>query len=479
MSFPSRDFCQTASPVVVAIVLVFAAFIPSFAARANDTPCVDSTGEQAITACTREIDAGSSQDRHLAPLYLSRGEAYYSRDELGAALADINQAIRLDPQFAAAYDARGRAYRFHPDRALLDFDIAIKLDPQFARALVDRGAVYRLNGDLDRSLADLDEAIRLDPDNTRAYEVRGAVYRDKGEFDRAVSDYSEALRRDPQNHFAYFGRGQTYQRQGQLDAAIADYDQTIRLAPSTRAYEARGGAYQAKGNLEAAIRDFDEAIRQTPDDEPALQARGIARLAAGNSLGGNADLAEARHLTTMFRLTTAVTGLHAVFGLLALVSGAVMLFGMVRAKYQPRWTTLFFVTAGLTDAGVLLLHDVALMRDYPLALCALVLLITGAFAFYVRGAERHWRWVYIVASVTALYLNVQVATEQLFLTLPSLLRLLPLDPTPVFFAEPLLLTVPFLCTCIAALCRYRPGLWLKNSPDFAETREATDAPQIF
>gem|GEM_PF-4058298 len=256
-------------------------------------------------------------------------------------------------------------------------------------------------------------------------------------------------------------------RRGQLDTAIADYDQAIRLAPSTRAYEVRGGAYQAKGNLEAAIRDFDEAIRRSPNDAPALEARGIARLAAGDSFGGNADLAKARHLTTMVRLTTAFTGLHAVIGMLMLVSGAVMLFGMVQGKYRRRWTILFFVTAGLTDAGVLLLHDVALLQDYPLELCALVLLITGAFAFYLRGAERHWRGVYIIASVTALCLNVQVATEQSFLTLPSLMRLMPLDPAPVFFAEPLLLTLLFLCTCIAALCRY-----------FPEAKEATDAPQI-
>jgi tetratricopeptide (TPR) repeat protein len=472
MVFSSRDFRQTASPVFVAVVLVLAIFIPSFAARADDTPCVESTGEEAIAACTREIGAGSLQDRQLAALYLSRGEAYSSRYDIGAALADFSQAIRLNPQFAAAYDARGRAYHFLPDRALLDFNIALKLDPQFVRALVDRGAAYRLTGDLDRSRADLDEAIHLAPDNAHAYEVRGAVYRDKGEFDHAISDYSEAVRRNPKNYLAFFDRGRVYQRLGQIDAAIADYDQAIRLGPSTRAYEVRGGAYQAKGNLEAAIRDFDAAIRRTPDDVTALQARGTARLAAGDSLGGNADLAEAKRLTTTAGLSNAFARLHAIFGLLALISGAVMLIGMMRAKYRPRWTMLFFVTAGLTDAGVLWLHDVALMRDYPFGLCALALLLTGAFSFYVRGAERHWRWVFVIASITALFLNVQVAAQQLFLTLPFLMRLMPLDPTPVFFAEPLLLTALFLCTCIAALCRYRPV------GDFAATKEATDAPQI-
>jgi tetratricopeptide (TPR) repeat protein len=467
MVFSPRNFRQAASPVIAA-VLALATFIPSFAAHADDASCAQSTGDEAIAACTREIDAGNSQDRQLAPLYLSRGEAYYSRYELGAALADVNQAIRLDPQLAAAYDARGRIYHFHPDRALLNFDIAIKLDPQFVRALVDRAAAYRLNGDLDRSRADLDQAIRLDPDNTQAYEVLGAVYRDRGEFDGAISAYSEAIARDSRNHFAYFHRGQAYQHLGQLDAAIADYDQAIRLGPSTLVYEARGGAYQAQGNLEAAIRDFDAAIKQTPDDAPALNARGLARLAAGDSFGGNADLAAAKHLTTMARLTTVATGLHTVFGLLTLASGTVMLLGMMRAKYDLRWTMLFFVTAGLADVGVLLLQDVALMQDYLFALCALVLLGTGAFAFYAGGAERQWRWVYIIASVTALYLNTQVATEQVLLIFPSLMRLLPLDPTPVFFAEPLLLTALFLCTCVAALFRYRPlvGVQIKNSRHF-------------
>ena len=217
MLLSERDFRQTAFPVA-AVVLALATFIPSFVARAGDLSCIQSTGDEAIAACTREIGAAGPQDRQLAPLYLNRGEAYYSRYELGAALADINQAIRLDPQLAAAYDARGRVYHFHPDRALLNFDIAIKLDPQFARALVDRAAAYRLSGDLDRSLADLDQTIRLDPSNTLAYEVLGAVYRDKGEFDGAISAYSEAIARNSRNHFAYFHRGQVYQRLGQFDA---------------------------------------------------------------------------------------------------------------------------------------------------------------------------------------------------------------------------------------------------------------------
>ena len=468
MSLAFRESCRASRRVAGAVVLILATYIPTSATRAAEGPCVGSHGDEAIAACTREIDAAATPDRQLAPLYLSRGEAYYSRYDIDRALADINQAIRLDPQLAAAYDARGRVYHFHPERALFDFDAAIKLDPRFAAAYVDRGAAYRLDGKLDSALGDLDEAIRLDPDNPNAYEVRGAVYRDKGDFGRAIIDYGEAIHDDPQARFAYFARGQAYQSLGQLDAAIADYDHAIALGPFTRAYEVRGSAYQAKGNLQAAIRDFDEAVRRSPDDASALRARGIAKIAAGDGVGGNADLARAKRLTTMFGLAIpTIIRLHAALGLLGLLSGVVVLLGLMTANRSPRWTALFFITIGLADAGGLLLHDTTLVTAYPVGL-SLGLLVVAAVARYVCGAERHWRWVYVIATIAALYLNVFVATPQAFLSLPFLMRLLPLDLAPVLFAGSLALTALFFCFCIVALLRYRPVVGADRPMNFSQ-----------
>jgi tetratricopeptide (TPR) repeat protein len=468
MSVDFREFCRTSSRVAGALVLILAAYIPTSAARAAEDPCVGSHGDEAIAACTRDIDAAAAPDRQLAPLYLSRGEAYYSRYDIERALVDINQAIRLDPQLAAAYDARGRVHHFQPERALIDFETAIKLDPRFAAAYVDRGAAYRLDGKLDSALGDLDEAIRLDPDNPHAYEVRGAVYRDKGDFGRAIVDYSEAIHHDLQARFAYLARGQAYQSLGQFDAAITDYDHAIALGSFTAAYEARGSAYQAKGNFQAAIRDFDEAVRRNPDDAPALRARGMAKIAAGDNVGGNDDLVRARRLTTIFGLDiSTIARLHAALGLMGLLSGAVVLLGLMTANRRPRWTALFFITIGLADAGGLLLRETALETAYPLGL-SLGLLVVAAIALYVCGAERRWRWVYVTATIAALYLNVIVATPQAFLSLPFLMRLLPLDPAPVLFAAPLALTALFLCFCIVALHRYRPAVGADRMMEFSQ-----------
>jgi tetratricopeptide (TPR) repeat protein len=52
------------------------------------------------------------------------------------AIADLNEAIRLDPKSAVAYNNRGSAYAFQGDidRAIADFSASIRLEPKVAAA---------------------------------------------------------------------------------------------------------------------------------------------------------------------------------------------------------------------------------------------------------------------------------------------------------------------------------------------------------
>lgn len=48
------------------------------------------------------------------------------------------------------------------DRAIADFDEAIRLDPKYAHAYENRAKAYASKGDYDRANTDRNEAIRLD-----------------------------------------------------------------------------------------------------------------------------------------------------------------------------------------------------------------------------------------------------------------------------------------------------------------------------
>lgn len=49
------------------------------------------------------------------------------------------------------------------DRAIADFNEAIRIDPQSAFAYFSRGNAYSDNGDYDRAFADYDESLQLRP----------------------------------------------------------------------------------------------------------------------------------------------------------------------------------------------------------------------------------------------------------------------------------------------------------------------------
>ena len=86
--------------------------------------------------------------------------------------------MRLEPDFAMWYSKRGRAYgeKEELDKAIADLTEAIRLDPSDEDVFFYRGTVYVFNREYDLAIADLDEAIRLSPEMGDAYYARFMAY---------------------------------------------------------------------------------------------------------------------------------------------------------------------------------------------------------------------------------------------------------------------------------------------------------------
>ncbi|MGB2607631.1 MAG: tetratricopeptide repeat protein, partial [Isosphaeraceae bacterium] len=162
--------------------------------------------DQAIDYITGQIRANPGDWAK----YVWRANVWLKRKELDTAIADYNEAIRLNPGSAGvAHQGRGRAWRNKKDydKAIADCNEAIRLDPGHALAYYTRGVVWSDKKDYDKAIADYNEAIRLDPGYAHAYNGRGNAWSAKKDYDKAIADYNEAIRLYPGYVHAYFNRG--------------------------------------------------------------------------------------------------------------------------------------------------------------------------------------------------------------------------------------------------------------------------------
>jgi tetratricopeptide (TPR) repeat protein len=103
---------------------------------------------------------------------LKRGGDFVKQENYDKAITELNEAIRLYPNFAEAYIWRGMAYvgKRDLDRAIEDYTKAIGLRPNYEDAYYGRGGAYYRKGDYDRAIADYETVLKISPNNIRAKE---------------------------------------------------------------------------------------------------------------------------------------------------------------------------------------------------------------------------------------------------------------------------------------------------------------------
>lgn len=160
--------------------------------------------DTAIAGCTRVIEDPKQKPKGRAAAYYNRGNAHAANGDQAGAIADYDEAIKLEPKNALALNNRGTAHsdKGEFDAAIGDFGAAIKHDARFASAYFNRANAYAANGEADRAIADYTTAIKHNRRNVNAYIARGALHLAGGAAAKAQADMKLAARLERRNAYA-------------------------------------------------------------------------------------------------------------------------------------------------------------------------------------------------------------------------------------------------------------------------------------
>ena len=152
------------------------------------------------------------------------------------------------------------------------------------------------------------------------------------------------------------------------------------------------------------------------------------------------------------------TLVHTAISLVAILTGLIVMVGMLIGKRMPEWTGVFLLTTVLTSVtGFMFPVPISLLLPSQITgIVALAVLLPTLAAIYVFKLSGPWRSVYIIGAVISLYLNVFVLVAQAFLKVPALNALAPTQAEPPFAIAQGLVLILFVVLGIRAAMKFRP-----------------------
>ena len=174
--------------------------------------------------------------------YANRPEHF--RDDSLKAEELFEQAIKLDPTFAAAFAGLSMVeswiyHSFEPtparrEKARFNADESLRLQPNLPEGHLALGLSYYYGDrDYERALAEFEIAKRDLPNEAQAYMAIGAIQRRQGKWTESTANLEKAAALDPKNAGILVNLAYSYMALRNFEAADKTIDRAIAIAPQS------------------------------------------------------------------------------------------------------------------------------------------------------------------------------------------------------------------------------------------------------
>jgi hypothetical protein len=151
------------------------------------------------------------------------------------------------------------------------------------------------------------------------------------------------------------------------------------------------------------------------------------------------------------------TRIHVAISVIGIASGLVVVRGMLAARILRVVTALFLASTLLTCVTGFMYPFHGITPGIVIGIVSVVLLLAAILALYSFHLAGAWRWVYVVCSVMALWLNVFIFIVQSFQKIPAFHSLAPTQTEAPFKIAQLLALAIFVILGIFAVKKFHPA----------------------
>jgi tetratricopeptide (TPR) repeat protein len=264
-----------------------------------------------LQAAREAFEKALQLDPNLAQARVNLALVLAQAGELVPAGEQLDRAILLQGDTrAAAYSHYLRAKIWlaqkQNDKALAELESAVKLRPDYAQAWSDLGGVLRLQGDTKGAQEALEKAVALDLNDATAQYRLGVQCLENSEPHRAVAYFRKALHDDPEDHAILYNLALALRRDGQDELATRVDQKLSELAGKKNQVAASGlavgdlvdagRALEKSGEIRAALEKYRAALDLDPSDPVLRLDYGLALCRLGRWQQGAAELREVLRL---------------------------------------------------------------------------------------------------------------------------------------------------------------------------------------
>src|SRR5689334_20583933 len=155
--------------------------------------------------------------------------------------------------------------RSQTQRAIAMFEQTMKIDPQFADAYNEAAYCYARQGNFDKAFADIKRYTELVPNEPNPQDSFAEISRMSGKFEDALTHYRMSLKIDPSFHESQLGLGDTYALMGDQQKARVEYAKAIETGSPVQKVTwslQLAATYVREGDLAGADKAFNAVAEQ-------------------------------------------------------------------------------------------------------------------------------------------------------------------------------------------------------------------------